>query len=177
MNKIDIIHLRNTQVQTITTKNECRGISYQDHQLFVVMNEIGIVVLDLSGKILNTLAIDSPNVYNIATAKDRIYYTNEQEKTVHCLSLTGHDIWVYQNNSIIWPRGVSVADNKDLFVVCSKSNNLSIINHILQDSKILLQETGDWIKPRAVYYSNDRKELLVCSEDDGTAAVYKVILG
>ncbi|CAC5419160.1 unnamed protein product [Mytilus coruscus] len=142
VNKIDIIHLRNTQVQTITTTNECRGISYQDGLLFVVMAEIGIVLLDLSGKILNTLAIDSQNVYSIATAKGRIYYTNEQKNTIHGLSLTGQEIWVYENESIICPRGVAVADNQDVFVVGFSSNNLSIIKQNGQGSEILLHEIG-----------------------------------
>ncbi|XP_071121612.1 uncharacterized protein [Mytilus edulis] len=177
MSKIDIIHLRNTQVHKITTKNECRGISYQDGLLFVVMAEIGIVLLDLSGKIIDTLAIDSQRVYTITTAHDRIYYTKEKENTINCMSLTGQEIWVHQNKSITWPRCISVADNKDLFIICYKSNNLSIINQNGQESKILLKETGDWIKPRALYYSNDRKELLICSDEGWTATVYKVILG
>ncbi|XP_071121611.1 uncharacterized protein [Mytilus edulis] len=178
MNKIDIIHLSSTKVQTITTTNECRGISFQDGLFFVMMTEIGIVLLDLSGKILNILvAIDSSKVYNIATTKDRIYYTNEHDETVHCFSLAGQKIWMYQNKSIIYPRGIAVADNHDVFVVGLWSNSISIINQNGQESKILLQETTDWTKPRAIYYSKDRKELLVCSEGDGNAAVYKVILG
>ncbi|VDI73863.1 Hypothetical predicted protein [Mytilus galloprovincialis] len=177
LSKIDIIHQCKTQVQTIPTKNECRGISYQDDQLFVIMDSIGIVVFDLLGKIINTLATDSQKVYSITTAKDMIYYTNEKEKTVHCLRLTGQEIWMYQFESFILPRGVSVADNNDLFVICPKSNNLFIINQNGLDFKILLDKPDLRTKPRALCYNSDRKELLVCSEDGRTAAVYTVILG
>lgn len=141
------------------------------------MTEIGIVVLDLSGEILHTVAIDTQNLSNIATSKDRIYYTNEQENTIYCLSLRGQEIWEYHHKCIIQPRGVAVADNQDVFVEGYKSNNLLIIEQNGQESKPLLHEPGYWTNPRAVYYSKDRKELLVCSEEDGTAAVYKVILG
>ncbi|XP_052065946.1 uncharacterized protein LOC127705657 [Mytilus californianus] len=117
MNKIEIIHLSITQVQKIRTTNQCEGISYRHGKLYVVMEEMGIVVLELSGKILYTVTIDFRYVSNIATSKDRIYYTNERKNTIHCLSLTGQEIWEYQNESIALPKGIAVADNQDVFVV------------------------------------------------------------
>lgn len=65
----------------------------------------------------------------------------------------------------------------DVLVLGIYSNNLSVIKENGQKSNILLRETDGLIKPRALCYNKDRKELLICNRDDGSAAVYKVILG
>ncbi|VDI73862.1 Hypothetical predicted protein [Mytilus galloprovincialis] len=179
-NFMEIINLTTTQVQKIATTHECCGIAYDDGKLFVVEKQKGIVEYDLSGKISNKLAIDTTNVMCIATTKDRIYYTKQQNNTIHCVSLRGDGIWQYQNELILAPRGVAVDDDLGVFVVGYESNNLSIMKSNEPNEQgidILLKRTDGLIKPRAICYNKDRKELLVCNEGDGNAAVYNVILG
>ncbi|CAG2250720.1 unnamed protein product [Mytilus edulis] len=95
-----------------------------------------------------------------------------------CLLLPdGQELWVYQNDHIQCPRGIAAVNNMDVLVLGIYSNNLSVIKENGQKSNILLRETDGLIKPRALCYNKDRKELLICNRDDGSAAVYKVILG
>ncbi|VDI73865.1 Hypothetical predicted protein [Mytilus galloprovincialis] len=155
--KIEIINLSTTHVQTITLEKYCHGISYTDGKLYVMESTIGIVVLDLTGKILKTVPLDTEHLCNIATSRDRIYYTNEHKNTIHRLSLTGQVIWEYHNKSIIQPLGITVSDNQDVLVVGSTSNNLSIITQNGNKSRILLDKFANWITPRTVYYNRDRK--------------------
>ncbi|CAG2194434.1 unnamed protein product [Mytilus edulis] len=105
----------------------CFGISYWDGKLYVMVEMIGIVVLDTSGKALNTLSIDTEKGRKIVVFKDRIYYTNRKKNTVHCLNLAGQEMWVYRDKSIVEPCGLAVASNLDVFVSCSKSNNVILI--------------------------------------------------
>ncbi|CAG2250722.1 unnamed protein product [Mytilus edulis] len=135
--KIEIIKLSNTHVQTITLVKYCHGISYTDGKLYVMVRTIGIVVLNLSEKILNTMPLDTEH------SKDRIYYTNEHNNTIHCLCLSGQEIWEYHNESIIQPLSITVSDNQDVLVVGSTSNNLSIIKQNRKKSRILLDKPGN----------------------------------
>ncbi|CAC5389070.1 unnamed protein product [Mytilus coruscus] len=57
----------------------CIGISYWDDKLYVMVEMVGIVVLDTSGKALETLPIDTENGRKIVVFKDRIYYTNRKK--------------------------------------------------------------------------------------------------
>lgn len=173
---IEIINLKKGKVQNIRFSGKCRGISYHDGKMYVIVDGEGIVVSNRSGKIFKTLAIDTTNVFEIATSKDGIYYTNGRKNTIHCLSLTGKEKWVYQDESIICPRDLTAVNDQGVLVVGRESNNLSIIKQNGLESEILLRETDGLIKPRAVYYSKNRKELLVCSEENWSCAVYKVIV-
>lgn len=174
---IDIINLNTKHAQKIQIGGSCRGISYQQCKLYVVEQEKGIVVLDLAGKIINTIFMNTQNIYEIATAKDRIYYTNTRTNAIHCLNIIGKEIWVYKDKSVICPEGLAVTIDQDVFVAGCDSNNLSILKQNGSKRDILLTETDGLIKPRAIYYNKDRKELLVCNERNGKAAVYKVIAG
>lgn len=84
---------------------------------------------------------------------------------------------MYKDKSVICPEGLAVTIDQDVFVAGCDSNNLSILKQNGSKRDILLTETDGLIKPRAIYYNKDRKELLVCNERNGKAAVYKVIAG
>lgn len=133
------LEIMNTKNNSERKKIRCRlnswGISYQDQKLYVVVFKEGIMVMDLNGKQLNTIVIDgSLVVFDITTTRDRIYYTDNRNR-VHCCSLTGQEIWVF--NSISFPRGISVDNNLNVFIVSPWSNNLTVKQHDGKDSKVL----------------------------------------
>ncbi|CAG2188396.1 unnamed protein product [Mytilus edulis] len=132
-----------------STIQHCFGISYWDNKLYVMVEKVGIVVLDTSGKALDTISIDTEKV--------------------------GQEIWVYQDKSIVEPCGLAVASNLDVFISCSKSNNVILIRCDGKDSKIVLQKGDNLVKPKAIHFNRERRELLVCNESNQHAAVYKVV--
>ncbi|CAG2188399.1 unnamed protein product [Mytilus edulis] len=147
-NILDVIKLSSGAVEKeIPTKQfakkhfitqDCFGISYWDDKLYVMVETVGIVVLDTSGTALETLPIDTEKGRKIVVFKDRIYYTNRKKNTVHCLNTLGQELWVYRDKSIVEPCGLAVANNLDVFVSCSKSNNVIFIKCDGKDSKVLL---------------------------------------
>ncbi|CAC5389077.1 unnamed protein product [Mytilus coruscus] len=157
-----------------TTEN-CFGISYWDNKIYVMVEKVGIVVLDTSGKALNTISIDTEKGRKVVVFKDRIYYTDRKKNTVHCLNTVGQEMWVYRDKSIVEPCGLAVASNLDVFVSCSKSNNVILIRCDGKDSKILLRKGDNLVKPKAIHFNRERRELLVCNKSNQHAAVYKVI--
>ncbi|CAG2188400.1 unnamed protein product [Mytilus edulis] len=87
-NTLDVLNLstgvveKEIQTQQFATKHfttqDCYGISYWDDKLYVMVERVGIVVIDTSGKALETLPIDTEKVRKVVVFKDRIYYTNRK---------------------------------------------------------------------------------------------------
>ncbi|XP_063420939.1 uncharacterized protein LOC134706160 [Mytilus trossulus] len=163
----------NGERKKVQCSNYCWGISYQDQKLYVIVLRQGIVVMDLNGTTLNTIDINVLRVYNITTTSDRIYYTDEDSNTVHCCSMTGHEIWVFKDQSISEPRGLSVDSNQNVFVVGQTSKNLTLIQNDGKDSKVLLTDRDGLQCPSAVHYNNQKK--IICfGYKKGSVVLYQV---
>ncbi|XP_071123431.1 uncharacterized protein [Mytilus edulis] len=158
----------------IKAYNLCWGISHQDGRLYIIVKEVGILVADVDGDILNTLPIDTCNVKYISTSKDVICYSNDVQNTVHCCDMNGKEIWVFRHESLIIPAGLSVGDDMHLFIVGCASNNITLIHRDGTTSKILLTPADGLSDPQAMYYDKNRKTLIVC--DKTSAALYNVVL-
>lgn len=100
----------------------------------------GIVIADVAGKVLNTFKIYNCGSY-FGTAKDRFYFTDEENKTVHCISMAGEEIWVRKEKSLVSPRGITVDDHQNVFIVDCDSNLLIVIQHDKSSSRTLLSKT------------------------------------
>ncbi|VDI52520.1 Hypothetical predicted protein [Mytilus galloprovincialis] len=163
----------NSDRKKVQCSSNCWGISYQDQKLYVIVFQQGIVVMNLNGKTLNTMDIDVSGVFNITTTSDGIYYTDEASNTVHCCSMTGQEIWVFNDESIILTRGISVDSNQNVFVVDEAFNNLTLIQHDGKDSKVLLTDRDGLESLIAVHYNKQKKIICLCYKI-GRVALYQV---
>ncbi|CAC5365069.1 unnamed protein product [Mytilus coruscus] len=171
---LEIINTKhNCEMKKVQCSIDCYGISYQDQKLYVVVDPQGILVMDLNGETLNTIEIKVSIVYSITTTRDRIYYANQDNDTVHCCSMTGQEIWVFKDQSIYTPRGISVDNNQNVFVAGLMSNCLTVIQHDGKDSKVLLADHNELLYPKAVYYNKETK-LICLGYKTGSIALYKV---
>ncbi|XP_052080132.1 uncharacterized protein LOC127718197 [Mytilus californianus] len=157
--------------QKISFHKSARGISQENGILYVVSGCTTIHVLDLSGRQLETLEISSNNATYLTTSRDRIFYYTDK---VHCCLMNGEELWQFESNNITCPRDAAADSNHNVYVVGFHSNNLTIIQHDGIDSKILLTESDGLESPRAVYYDNEKRTLLICNQE-GTFFLYKVV--
>ncbi|XP_071160866.1 E3 ubiquitin/ISG15 ligase TRIM25-like [Mytilus edulis] len=174
---IEVIDLKKMAVlKTVKFKNNCRGISYSDGKIYVVVYDVGIVVLDMEGTILNTIKCDM-SVYNITTIKERLYYTVPTSNTVYCCttSTTRNNIWNLNDRSLNAPGGITTDSSQYLFVVGIHSNNLMIFQDDGKVSKTLLTEADGLDKPIRLYYNKKTNILLVCNQLNGYAFLYSVL--
>lgn len=148
---------------------DCHGISYQDDKLFISSGSGGIVITDITGNVLKTLRVDCELYLEITI--DRIYFTVESDHTVHCISMTGEEIWVHKVESLAVPRGITVDDHQNVYVTGGYSNLLTVIQHDGKANKTLLTETDDLDTPSALHYNKDKNILLLCNKKD-SAALY-----
>ncbi|VDI63521.1 Hypothetical predicted protein [Mytilus galloprovincialis] len=174
LNYIEVIDLKKMAVlNTMTLKNNCRGISYSDGKIYVVVDGSGIEVLDMEGTILNTIKCDK-NAFHIATIDDIIYYTAPMSNTVHCCNTAGNRIWNFKDRSLSTPGGIASDSFKNVFVVGIHSNNLMILQKDGTVSKTLLTEADGLDRPVRLYYNKETNILLLCNQTNGFAFLYSV---
>ncbi|XP_063430711.1 uncharacterized protein LOC134712783 [Mytilus trossulus] len=172
--RIDIVNIENgTVIKTIDTKGSCWGISCHDNRIYVLVESEGIVVMDKSGKMFNTIKCNV-SCFDIVACKDRIYYTDYVNNTIHCCSMTGDEIWVFSDKYLVYPRGISVDNIQNVFAAGHVSNNLLIIQNDGKVSKMLLSESDGLNHPVPVCYNKNKKTLFVCN-DNGDATFYNIV--
>ncbi|CAG2229593.1 unnamed protein product [Mytilus edulis] len=141
---VNILNLKNTAVEKkVKCDENCYGISYQDNKLFIRSG--GIVITNITGKVLKTLRVESGR-YSEST-NDRIYFTVGRDHTVHCIFMTGEEIWVRKVKSLVDPRGITVDDHQNVYVTCGYSNFLTVIQHDGKSSKTLPTKSHGLHKP------------------------------
>ncbi|CAG2207196.1 unnamed protein product [Mytilus edulis] len=169
---IEIIDSNSFNVEKrIKLKNSCFGISIEDGRLYLTRGN-AIHILDLSGTQLDTLKVKSDSALYITTSRDRIFYTDCTNNSVHCCSLLGEDVWQFTNELLACPYDVAVDMYNNVYVVGYNSNNLTIIQQDGKDSRTLLTDSNGLDSPSAVYYSKEKRTLLICNEN-GKVALYK----
>ncbi|CAC5368436.1 unnamed protein product [Mytilus coruscus] len=175
LNYIEVIDIRKMIVlKTVKFKNNCWGISYSDGKIYVVVRYEGIVVLDIEGTILNTVKC-SIDVSNITTIDKRVYYTRQNQGSVHCCRITGDEIWDFNDKTLGTPRGICAAQDQNVFVVGYQSNNLLMVQ---DDGKVrltLLTKTDGLDRPSRVCYNKEKNMLLVCNQTNGVAVLFRVL--
>ncbi|XP_071149225.1 uncharacterized protein [Mytilus edulis] len=157
--------------EKISFQKSIRGVSQANGRLYVVTGCGTINILDLSGRQLETLEILSNSTTYLTTSGDRIFYYTDK---VHCCLMNGEELWKFESKNLICPRDAAADGNHNVYVVDFHSNNLTIIQHDGKDSKILLTESDGLESPRAVYYDNEKRTLLICNQG-GTFFLYKVV--
>lgn len=172
---IEILNISSRKVEKRIELNDCCcGISCHDEKLYVVVDNHGIVVVNLEGNFINTIRIGIDDVERITTKRDRIYYTHFKKDIVKCCTLTGDEIWSFHDDSVNLALGIAVDSNGNVFVLGKDSNNLTVISHDGKTSKTLLTVSDGLAIPRAICYSEVQKLLLVCNEDNRQAFCFKV---
>ncbi|XP_071172327.1 tripartite motif-containing protein 2-like [Mytilus edulis] len=176
-NYIEILNINNKKVHAkVTFEWGCWGISCQNGNIYIIVDNEGIVEMDMSGKRLRAIGgkYAGRGIIYIATTNDRIYCTDYYKNKIYCCSMMGEDIWTFSNHSLLAPRGISVDGDQNVFVVGESSNNLMMIQHDRKVSKMLLTKSDGLNKPGPVQYNRDKKLLFVCN-GNGDAFLYSVI--
>ncbi|CAG2219497.1 unnamed protein product [Mytilus edulis] len=162
-NCIEIFNIKEITVESkIGCKSRCYGISHYNGNIFTIVQDHGILMMDLSGTILQTINIDiHSSVYFITVTDDKLYYTDERKDTVNCCNLVGKQIWVFENKNLVCPSGITVDNNQNVYVSGLKSYNLTLIQHDGKQSKEICNACDDLCAPLAVCYNKTNNSLLL----------------
>ena len=102
----------------------------------------------------------------MATSEDKLYYTNYEKHTVSCCDLHGTTQWEFNSERVLeCPRGISVDNDGNVYVVGNESNNVVVISPDGQRHIQLSSSKDGLLKPCVLEYDKSTNRILVVKEE------------
>jgi len=164
---ITIIDIVSQEVMTtISIDTYIYGMAVRGRTIYYCASGKGLMMLNLSDK--STSAIINSNmsyVCYVATSGDKLYYTNDNTQTVTCCDLHGTTQWKFKDTRVLHgPRGITVDNDGNLYVVGRHSNNVVVISPDGQRHRQLLSSKDGLSCPHVLDYDKSTNRLLVVNE-------------
>ncbi|CAG2224698.1 unnamed protein product [Mytilus edulis] len=157
---------------TINTSGYCWGISYNDNNLYVVIDRSIIHVMDLTGKVIRTIPAPSDDITNITVDRDRLVYIDET--SIYCCSLDGKLMWKFKMGEIQDLRRVSTDNEGNVYVTNEMTNTVLVVSEDGKHHRELLTKSDGLYRPWGIYFDKKENVLLVCNKLNGNAFSFDV---
>ena len=158
-------------MKKIPMEDGCHGITSHQNKLFVTF--IGkkpcVKILNSAGAVLQTIQTNSqgqnlfvnPQHITLSTDGRTIYVSDPGQHTVTSYSVTGEQRNVYKHEKLVYPQGLTVIENKFLFVCGCRSHNLHEISCLCEHIQIVLdrKDVGEW--PQTVLYNRTNNRIYI----------------
>ncbi|XP_076086192.1 uncharacterized protein LOC143056900 [Mytilus galloprovincialis] len=157
---------------TINTSGYCYGISYNDNNLYVIIDERIIHVMDLTGKVIRTIPAPSYDIHDITVDRDRlvcIHYTS-----IYCCSLDGKLMWKFKMDTFQDLRGVTTDNEGNVYVTDQRTNTVIVVSDDGKHYRELLTKSDGLNNPYGIYFDKKENILLVCNESNEKAFLFDV---
>lgn len=151
------------------------GITFDGKSLICCVEEKELHVISYTDYSLTTI----PNTFSawysyVSTYADKIFYTHPYTNNVYCCLIDGTSVWVFNNEEALqMPRGISVDDKGNAFVVGQRSCNVLVISPDGKEYKEILNDKDGLSDPFALFFDKTRKQLLVLNKPF-VAHLYKI---
>jgi DNA-binding beta-propeller fold protein YncE len=160
---IDIIS--NEVLTTISTDTNIAGMAIRGGTIYYCAWQQGLKKLNISdNSVSDIINRDMTGVCYVATSQDKLYYTNYENHTVTCCDLPGTTQWEFNSDRVLQePRGISVDNDGNVYVVGFKSNNVVVISSDGKRHRQLLSSKDGLVKPCVLEYDKSTNRLLVAN--------------
>ncbi|XP_071144932.1 uncharacterized protein [Mytilus edulis] len=169
---IQIIDISTRSVtSTLKTSGVCYGMSYNDNNLYVVIDSI-IHVMDLTGKVIRTIPVPTGGIHDITVDRDRLVCIDTT--SIYCCSLDGKVMWKFKIDEFQDLRRVTTDNEGNVYVIKYKTNTVIVVSDDGKHHRELLTESDglDW--PRGIYYDKKENILFVCNYTDEKMFLFDV---
>jgi hypothetical protein len=176
---ITIIDIESQEIMTtFSMDTDIYGMAVRGRTVYYCTKNKGLKMLNLNNKsVSDVINSNTPYIYYVATSGDKLYYTNYKTHTVTCCDLHGTTQWELNYRRVLQgPRGISVDNDGNVYVVGGRSNNVVVISPDGQRHRQLLSSKDGLVNPRLLDYDNSNNRLLVLNVR-GTAFLFDVTVG
>jgi DNA-binding beta-propeller fold protein YncE len=120
----------NKVLTTISMDTDIVGMAIRGRTIYYCALKEGLKKLSLNdNSVSDVINRDMKLVYYVATSEDKLYYTNYEKHTVTCCDLHGTTQWEFKGEHFLqYPRGISLDNNGNVYVVGYVSNNVVVIS-------------------------------------------------
>lgn len=170
----------------INTSRDCFGISYNDINLYVVIDRRLMYVMDLLCEEKRTLHLPSKHIVDITVDKtcdekrtiplpsehivditvDKNRMVIIERQSIYCCSLDGTQIWKTKKDNLKDLHSVTTDDEQNVYVTNCRENNVLVISNDGEHYRELFTELDELKEPWGIYFDKKDKILLVCNDRD-----------
>jgi hypothetical protein len=176
---IAIIDIESQKVMTnIPMDTNIYGMAVRGRTIYYCTTDKGLKMLNLSDRSVSDIISSSMSgVWYIATSGHKLYYTNYNTDVVTCCDLHGTTQWEFKDKRVLLgPRGISVDNDGNVYVVGYYSNNVVVISTDGQRHRQLLSSKDGVSYPVVLDYDKSTNRLLVVNQNS-TAFLINVTRG
>ncbi|CAG2184782.1 unnamed protein product [Mytilus edulis] len=159
---------------TINTRGNCCGISYNDNNLYVVIDWSIIHVMDLTGKVIRTIPLPTDGIYDITVDRDRLICI-DKTSSIYCCSLDGKLMWKFKMDEFQDLNCVTTDNEGNVYVTNEETHTVIVVSDDGKHHRELLTKSDGLDRPYGIYFDKKENILLVCNERDGNAFLFDVI--
>lgn len=157
---------------TINTNDGCWGISYNDCNLYVVLNSSMLQVMTLTGEVIRTVFLPTESIRDITVDRDRFVCIDST--SIYYCSLDGNLLWQFKNDKYKDLRGVTTDDEGNVYVIDRRTNSVFVVSDDCIQNRELFTESAGLIYPNGIHFDQKKHSLLLCNEFDGDCFIVDV---
>ena len=164
---IAIIDIESLKVMiTISMDTDIYGMAIRCKTIYYCTPNSGLKMLNLTDKSISDITNNNMlGVLYVATSGDKLFYTNTNTHSVTCCDLHGATQWKFKDERILQcPRGISVDNDGNVYVVGNRSNNVVVISPDGQRHRTLLSFKDGLSYPFVLDYDRSTNMLLVVND-------------
>ncbi|VDI58211.1 Hypothetical predicted protein [Mytilus galloprovincialis] len=178
--KIDLVSRE--IVKTIVRENntKCYGIDSNGKVIVVAeyldgfnQNE-SVYILDLEGRELRCINMNSKFWEGLTMFKDKFYCTNWNSNKVLSMQDDGDTLWENDTKELSKPIGIAIDNNQCIYVACEKNSKIIIISPDGLTSRILLSTADEINEPTDISIDRETQSLLVSNRRNGVAFLFSI---
>jgi DNA-binding beta-propeller fold protein YncE len=176
---ITIINTESKEVMTtISMDTNIYGMAVSGRKIYHCAGNKGLKMLNLSDKSVSEIINSNMSTnYCLATSGDKLYYTDCSSHTVTCCDLHGTTQWEFKDTGVLQgPRGISVDNDGNVYVVGYSSNNVVVFSLDGQRHRQVLSSENGLIRPTVLDYDKSTNRLLVVNIRE-SAFLFDVTVG
>ena len=164
---ITIIDIVNQEVMaTISMDTDIFGMTVTGRTIYYCTTENELKMLNLSDKSFSDIIQSNmSSIFYVAASGDKLYYTSTDAVT-YC-NLQGTTQWEFSDKHILeGPRGISVDNDGNVYVVGRCSANVVVISPDGQRNRQLLSSKDGLVIPFVLDYEKSTNRLLIVNSSE-----------
>lgn len=168
-----IIKLSTTGViSTIKTSKFCRAISYNDNNLYAVVDNNSIHMMDMTGNNIRIIPLPSVYIVDMTVDRDTIVYIDET--SIYCCSTYGKLIWKFEIGIDASLNCVTTDDENNVYVADLNSTSVFVVSGNGNRCRTLFGKSNWLNRTGGIYFDRKEKILLVCNNEDEKAFLFDI---
>ncbi|CAC5398096.1 unnamed protein product [Mytilus coruscus] len=169
-----------SSILEVSIRDHCSGITkYSDSNVVVGCNAGGLVLIGKNGekqKFFHTKELMhlNQNICLTSNEKGEIFCSFSKNNTILSIDSRGKLRFIFENEKLRCPRGVTGDGNDNIFVSGYDTNNIMWISNDGKNSKEVLNSNNGIQNPRGIEYHKTLKILTVCNYNGRQLSIYSM---